>query len=816
MINILNNTVKCSIYALVFLLPLFFLPFSLEVFEFNKQYLLFFLVFLAFLAWLGKMVFIDKEVKVKYSPLDIFILAFLLIAVLSAIFSVDSFSSLTGSYFRFSNGLIDLLVLVILFFLITNNSGLKIKNQGLKNKNEEENLKSEEEKIEQPVSVGGLIKLFLGSVAVVVLFSYFSIFGIWGKLSQFISLPRGMTQLIFNPVSGSLEGLAIFLSFIVVLFTGLILSGQKEIQNKIARIGFYVLFLAILVLLVIINFNPAWLIIFLSLILFLIFALWTRVFREDINKLILPIIFIGLSFSFLFVAWPEPQLREVNGSVSQEWSLGTRLPKELVLDQQTSWSIGIKSATENIKSGLFGSGIGTFSYGFAKFKPSEINRTDFWQTRFDRSGSHLAEILATMGFFGFLSYLVFIGVFLLISFILLKQSRKELGLFLGVLALFLGQLFFYQNAVLAFSFWLFLGLSIAGWQSPLKEKTFSFKGFPELSLVFSVLFTVVFLAFIVVSFFGIRFYLAEVNYKNYFETMEGDSLKRAASLNPFQSRYKMVMARYYLNEAINEVQKPVGQMREESLINNVYSAINFAKEATELSPNKVATWHTLGMIYQQIQGLAAGANKWGIISFERALELEPNNPTLYTELGKFYFFEGENDKAKELFATAKELRPEYAEASVYLALSREVEDDIEGAIRIMEETISFYPYNIDAIFQLGRFYLNNNQIDEAITQLEWAVRIFPGHSNSLYSLGVAYQRKGNKEKAIEYFEKVLEINPGNDHVIQKIQELKVVERDDDMEEDMDEDVEEDEDYFEEIDRLDELNDLEESDNFREE
>ncbi len=809
MVNILNNIVKYSIYGLVFLLPLFFLPFSLEFFEFNKQYLLFFLVFLAFLAWLGKMVFIDKEVKIKRSPLDVFILAFLLVAVLSAIFSVDGFSSLIGHYFRFSNGLIDLLVLAVLFFLIINNAGLKSRNQSSKTKNENE---IEQEKNEQILSVSGIVKIFLASVVVVVLFGYFSIFGVWEKMNEFISLPGGMTQIIFNPVSGSLEGLAVFLSFIIVFLTGLVLSDQKEIQGKAAKIVFYILFSAILALLIIINFNSAWLIIFFSLVLFLGFALWSRIFREDINKLILPIIVIGLSFSFLFVGWPEPQER-ADDPAYQQWSLGTKLPNELVLDQQTSWSIGLKSATESIKSGLFGSGIGTFNYGFAKFKPVEINQTDFWQTRFDRSGSHLAEILATMGFFGILSYLVFIGVFLLVSFILLKQSRKGLTLFLGVLVLFLGQLFFYQNAVLAFSFWLFLGLSIVGWQTPLKEKTFSFKNFPELSLVFSVLFVVAILVFVVSSFFGIRFYLAEVNYKNYFETGQANSLKKAVSLNPYQAQYKMAIARYHLGEALNESLKPADQISEQALSNNVYSAINFAKEATELSPNRVATWQTLGMVYQQIQGLAAGANKWGILSFERALELEPNNPVLYTELGKFYFFEGENDKAKDLFATAKELRLEYAEASLYLALAREVEDDIEGAIRIMEETVSFYPHNIEAIFQLGRFYLNNNQIDEAIAQLEWAVQIFPGHSNSLYSLGVAYQRKGNKEQAIKYFEKVLELNPGNDHVIQRIQELKqAIAEEDDMEEGMEEDMEEDADYFEEIDspdELEELNDLEE-------
>ncbi len=104
-----DKTVKYSIYTLVFLLPLFFLPFSFEAFEFNKQYLLFFLTSLAFFVWLAKMILIDKEIRFRRSPLDIFVLAFLFMAILSAVFSVDRSSSLFGFYGRFSGGLIGLL-----------------------------------------------------------------------------------------------------------------------------------------------------------------------------------------------------------------------------------------------------------------------------------------------------------------------------------------------------------------------------------------------------------------------------------------------------------------------------------------------------------------------------------------------------------------------------------------------------------------------------------------------------------------------------------------------------------------------------------
>ena len=120
-----NKIIKLSVYSLVFLMPLFFLPFSYESFEFNKQYLLFFLTIIALFSWLANMVWKNKELRFCRAPLDLPILGFLFIAILSTIFSVDKGFSLFGFYGRFSDGLIPLLSFGMLYFLITNLDFLK-------------------------------------------------------------------------------------------------------------------------------------------------------------------------------------------------------------------------------------------------------------------------------------------------------------------------------------------------------------------------------------------------------------------------------------------------------------------------------------------------------------------------------------------------------------------------------------------------------------------------------------------------------------------------------------------------------------------
>jgi len=128
--NALNKITKWGIYVMVFLLPVFFLPFSTDIFEFNKQYLLLFGSTLLFLVWMFRMIVIEKEIKFKWFFINIPILLFLLISILSTIFSIDKASSMLGFYGRFSGSLVEIISLVIFYFLVTNNvRSVKIENK---------------------------------------------------------------------------------------------------------------------------------------------------------------------------------------------------------------------------------------------------------------------------------------------------------------------------------------------------------------------------------------------------------------------------------------------------------------------------------------------------------------------------------------------------------------------------------------------------------------------------------------------------------------------------------------------------------------
>lgn len=745
MATLLNRIIKISIYLLVFLLPLFWLPFSYQPFEFNKQYLLFFLVSLAFFAWLSRMVLVDKELRFKKTPLDLFVVAFIFIAILSAIFSVDKISSIFGFYGRFSDGLIGLLSLTTFYFLITNNTTTRDPTSG------------------NIISLNNLLKAFLWSVFFVIFLSYLSIFGVLAKFN----LGRS-----FNPAAGSLEGLAVFLSLLSVLLVGFILfrpiNPIRPIR-PIKLIPYWLLLIASLFLLIIIDFTPAWLVIVVSFFLLTAFAFWKRMFKENI-RLILPILLMVLAVVFIVS----------NARTLLPADLG-RLPQEQVLGQGTSWRISLETLTDNPKNGFLGSGIGTFFHDFSKQKPPEFNKSPLWQMRFDRPGNHISEITATLGFLGILSYLALIGFFLIISYFLFKElSSLKLPLLVTFLALLIAQLVYYQNTILAFTFWLVLALSVASWQPPTKswwwgEKIFSLKESPELSRVFTVLLIIIGLAIAGSYYFAQKIYRADIIYAKSQKMALGPErtalIEKAVELNPYFAQYQTILARAYLDGALKEMRKPADQQDSVILQKAVAKAIDTAKVASVKGPGQVSTWETLAMIYRDIGLFAAGATEWGIKSFEKALALEPTNPVLHTELGKLLIINNP-EKARESFTQAIELKPDYLPALIQSALIYEREENLDEAIRKMEDLAKPHPFNVEVLFQLGRLYFNADRIDDAISQLERVVDIMPNHSNAHYSLGAAYQKKSQKEKAIKEFEKVLELNPGNQDVIAKLKELK--------------------------------------------
>jgi len=736
--GLLQTIIKKCLFLLTFLLPLFWSPLTSSAYDFGKYQVLFVLASVSFLAWSAKIVLKDKAISFNLNLLDFSVIAFLLVGVLSSIFSVDKYVSLFGSYGIFSDGLIGMLSFGAVYFLI----------RGAKNQSTEK----------FGLTIENLLKVFFASFAIVLFVAYFSVSGLGNKFSI---NDASIQQRIFNTTSFSLEGLSVFISTAMVLLTGVIICSDFKIKKTFLK----VLLFASLVLLIIIDVMPSWIILSVGLSFLTILALSTNSFKEDMHRLLLPIFFVIISVLFIFIGLG-------NGSTDSFFTF----PQEQYLEQSASYDIALSTIKEGPKNLLIGSGPATWLNDFLKNKPSFFNEESvLWNARLNYAGSYIAGLVATTGVLGTLSYLSLIA-FSLIGFFLLKDKKNSIPYISAIIAVLAGQFVYYQNTVLMFLAWFIFGLGSVAWKDSLSKKfsikeSFSSERKPEFNLGFSVILILISLSVITGLYFTTKECLAD---NNYVQAQKATSLSDAVSYleksveqDPYRVTYRVVLSQVYLSQVYEENNKPE---KEQDVIivqekmNNVTGQIAILE--SDFS-NYVSAWELIGVINRDVLGDAEAA----IEAFEKALDIDRRNPTLHLEIGKLHVSLNDLIKSRESFVKAQEMKPNYIEAFLLEALTYEQEDPDEVISKLKDVELKF-PLDRDVKYQLGRLYYNQDETDLANSYFIETIQIDPNYSNAYYSLALLYEKKEEPETAIALLQRVLELNPGNQEVLQKIEELE--------------------------------------------
>lgn len=752
----IEKIIAIIIKGVIFLLPLFFLPWTSEYFEFNKQFLIWLAMPLALFFWLIKQT-MAGEIKIKTNPLNLPIVIFLALTGLSALFSLDVFSSFFGSYGRFSDAWLGLLSLAIFYFLLIN-TGIA----------------------DDAKKIFTLLKLFFYSAMAVALVSLLSMFGVIQSL-MFDPL-NILTSLSFNPAGGSLLSLAVFLAVLTVMTAELLFAGTfKKTDRQIFGTGL-ILFLIVIAL---INFYLSWIILALGACLLIIFRLLEIKF--DYKKILNYYLLIPAALmlvSILMLTLPNINPAKI--------ILGSELPREATLDYKTSFLITKKAISNNP---ILGSGPATFFHDFSIYRPSEFNQNNYWQIRFDKSCSYFLETLATLGLPAWLSYFLIISLVIYINIILFIKYFKNpaltikredynliVAIFTSFILLLVAQIFFTVNTVLNFSFWLFVALVVAFWQGHnqliFKEKIIDLNKSPhqiwrgdKTVLFFKAWPLVIFLTgalWLVLAGYEIKFFIAELVSASSQNIEAG--LTKAAKLNSGRFNYNTNLAKFYLNRARLEAAKTEDKKDNNFIQLNIAKAIEAGRAAFGAAPNSVQANETLAMIYRDVRPLTIGSETWAAQFFNSALILEPTNPILANELAKAYLNNNDIINAERYFIKAIELKPDYYEAKFGLAkvYLKNKKDNL--ALDLLNE-LAVKVYDQEIFYELGRYYYNHGEIDKAIDRFKLVLSISPKHSNSLYSLGIAYDAKGDIKEALKYYNQVLELNQGNKEVEKKIKEL---------------------------------------------
>ncbi len=752
--EICDRVSKISMYLLVFLLPILFLPWTANVLDFNKQALLIVLALVAVFAWMLKVLIVGK-IEFNLSMVHIPVVTLLLAYIASNIFSAWRYGSFWGWPQITSESTLSVLGLTLLYFLIVNTFKRK--------------------------------EVFYLAVTLVISGSVAMLYGLLQVFGKFI-LPVDFTKVASFNTIGGVNALAVFAAIMLPLIvTFLTISKQKKL-----RILFIVSTIVAAILLLMINFNVAWWIVIVGSALVIAFGTQRRDIFDN-RWIILPMIFLAMALLFSFFDFQIP------GSAER--------PNEVYLTQKASFDISWKSLQE---SPIIGSGPSTFGYNFAKSKDISFNESNFWNLKFDWASSRMLTIMGTMGILGVLGFLALIGFFAFhgVKFLFGKSYKKKeeddedfgqdfyltlgMGIFISFLTASVAYFLYSSNLSMDLTYFVLMACFVSILYPVKKEVVLKPSSLVTLGVTFG--FTIIFILGLGVLILEGQRYVSAVSYLESIKTVqEGrgtdamNKLETAVRISPKVDLYWREVAQIYL-QAMNAVGSDPNLPKAEAMQKvqqYINSTVNAAKTATEVNPANVANWSVRGYIYQNLIGVVGGTKDWSVNAYDEALKLEPANPFFPTQAGMSILAEVRGlaeDKKQERtklledaevkFNQAIGLKSDYASAHFQLALVHQLKGDQERMATELEIAKSIAPFDVGLAFQLGMIYYQLGDLEKARLELERTVLLSPDYANALYFLGLVYDKQGEKEKAIKVFEVLQVSNPNNDVVIIILKNLR--------------------------------------------
>ncbi len=632
----LHKVIEYVVSILVLVLPVFFIPVTAEAVGFNKVYLVMFAAVLVLLLFFING-FKGKGFKIQDPRAYVGLAAILIAGVLGVAFSINKNLSLFGYYGNYSSSFVYLVALLILGFVSSN---LKF-------------------------SVPRLLNFFAIGVTISTVFSFIPFFG--------FSIPF----LIGNAVREfTLSGSpAAFLGLqVVAIVVSLYMVSSDLYKSKWWRIVYAIIIALNLSYLV----GTMQIVPLVLVTVFFLYFLLTRRFPVKKNlDVVLPVLGIVIFFSIFALV---PQTKELLGI--SDYNSPTRL------SVQESWWISANTIRD---FPIAGTGMGTYSSNFSRYRPASLNYDTAWQARFSNPYNDVFMWLSVSGLIGMLLYLFFWYRGLKDTVSLDGENSANYVLKLTMVASFAVIMLLGSNYIL-------MVLVMVAYGTVIFRKNKSTGGLEFRNKYLSGL--MVALSLILVVAFG---YLAYSKYAGQYifrESVRNTNLvdrynqqKKALGFDPYESLYRrenvltgLLIARQLAQQQdLSEQDKTVVQQV-------IQEAVLDSRRLTEIiNPLDVSNWEVRGLTYNSLVGLNQNAYPFALGAYTSAINLESTNPSLWLTRGQVYYSQGNYLSAAQDFARAVQLKNDYANAHYNLAYAlRDLKDYVNAATQ-MEIVLRLIP-----------------------------------------------------------------------------------------------------------------------------
>ncbi|MCL5409463.1 MAG: O-antigen ligase family protein [Patescibacteria group bacterium] len=706
---ITQKIITYSFYLLFLATPLIWLPYTSELFEYNKMMFIYLLTIVITTTWLIKMIQL-KKVNFKKTILDLPLLLFLLANILSTIFSIDVHTSIWGYYSRSNGGLLSILAYLLLYWALVSNTSA-----------------SQAFKYIKALIISGLLvalwaipEHFGGSPSCLLL---------RGELNASCWV-QDVQARVFATL-GQPNWLAAYLAMIAFPIFYFLLTTT----NKLAKI-LYGVSLVLVYLAFTFTYSRGGLLgLVAGLIVLLAALLWSKIKQVKTGSLKLlkimgvilgAFILVNLLFGSALTDFklitpyaPPPRPSLATGSTQLE-SGGDETGQIRLIVWQGALDI-FKAYP------IFGSGVETFAYSYYQFRPVEHNLTSEWDFLYNKAHNEYLNYLSTTGIVGFATYLAVILVFIIWSLkkiyhleyksdqIDSNNNQKNLLLLTSFLAAdvsYLVQNFFsFSVVIIALYFYIFPGLVFTA-----LDQTKQFKIPAKLNFLSHILavtiyrkdiFTklvlatlIIFASYLIISLE--KFHQADELYAaSQVENNSGNAgqayndLADAVRLNFNEPIYHSELGYASAEAAAALYQADATQSAQ---LKN--QAVLEATFATYLSPRNLSIYRTNIRTYYLLSTIDSAFNQTTLDTLNKAISYAPTDAKLVYNKGLIQLFMHDQLGAVTTFKQAIYLKPNYKEAVLALGQILDQEGQTIKAKQIYQNYLNYVPNDVDILQQL--------------------------------------------------------------------------------------------------------------------
>ena len=763
--RILGGTIDAMIYGLALLMPVWFLPFTLDAVELNKQTLLIVFTMVAMIAWISKSL-LEKRFSLARSWLHLSVAIFLAGYLVVSSFSLDRYISFVGNMGQMQWAFATVAALILLYAVIVN-------------------------RFRSAAGVYNILFWFLLGSAIAGLYGIVQILG-WFPFGA-----GGMTGVkTFNTI-GTINALGTFMVIPMIIASSFVLYGCADSGCMLGKRGAWMLCRAVpyaviavgLALAAMINFWPIW-----ASLIFGMVAMSAIPFIRGMalcrpKTIAFPVVLIILSIAFLIYQKP----------------LAPGIPSEVAPSASHTLQIA-EGALHDMP--LFGSGPGTWLFDYSKYRSIGVNASQFWTIRFERGLSTVLSMPAMIGIIGTALWFLLIvsGIAKSVICLMKKRDGAEWHAVVTIVAAWITTVFiafiYNYNVAHHFAFWVLLAL--LGIFASERAFVWDERTKPWIMGLLSAGLIACGAGALSVAWLAGQRLAADATYYASIQAFErGDSidaslsrLESAISMNRLNDVYARNLSQGYLIRASRALEQQPDEEGMKAVNADIAKAVDAAKAATVMSPANVDNWSNLAVVYQQVASFTKGADEMAIAGYEEALMREPNNPTFMNEIGKLFILradaystllsnadeavakdaeqnvKAELAKALDWLNKAAATKTDYPDAFYNIGLVLERQGKLAEAVSTFEQLLAVNPQDANIALQLAVLYDRNGQKDQARSLFEQIVISNPDHANARWFLAAIYEGEKKYDLAIEQLRAIEKTNPDNAQLKAKIEQLE--------------------------------------------